>query len=203
MKYILLFLFITFNTYALVQSELKSGDVILISLNCYECRMIESETDSKFSHSGIVLFDEENKLKVGQSIGKIALFDLNIFLKNVTKGSKIAVYRSYELNNQNVSSAKMLKVFKEKYEGIIFDKNYLWNNLDQNGKELLYCSEFIAKFLDNFLEEKTIPLPMSYKKHYDYWFNYFKGHVPEGELGNSPVEFTRDSRFYFAGNLEL
>jgi hypothetical protein len=203
MKYIILFLSITFNAVALIQSELKAGDVLLISLNCYECRMIESETNSTFSHSGVVLFDENNNLKVAQSIGRIALFDLNTFLKNITKGSNISIYRSHNLENGNVTHEKMLKLYKEKYEGIAFDRNYLWNNFDQNKKELLYCSEFIAKFLDNFLDEKTIPRPMTYKKHFDYWFNYFKGNVPEGELGNSPAEFSRDHRFYFVGNLEI
>ena len=42
--------------------ELKSGDLILISFNCYECRVIESETNSKFSHSGVILINQKNEI---------------------------------------------------------------------------------------------------------------------------------------------
>lgn len=186
--------------------DLSAGDVLLISFNCYECRVIESETNSKFSHSGVVLKNEFNQFLIGQSLGRVALFPLDQFLKNKTPGSIVAVYRPKEFLNMHskektLLEEQMLSIFNSTYKGAPFDELYLWNNFDREGHELLYCSEFIAKFLDHFLGTPTLPLPLSYKKNEAYWFNYFKGAIPEGELGNSPASFSRDSRFVFIGNL--
>jgi hypothetical protein len=128
------------------------------------------------------------------------------FTKNITPGTFVHVYRPREF--KNITAPKkallekvMLDVFNEKFKNAPFDSKYLWNNTNQNGVEYLYCSEFIAKFLDHFLTKKTTPLPISYKKHFDYWTKYFKGLVPDGELGNSPAAFSRDERFEFVGKI--
>ncbi|MBC7540845.1 MAG: hypothetical protein H7281_18635, partial [Bacteriovorax sp.] len=57
--------------------DLKAGDVLLISFNCYECRVIESETNSKFSHSGVIVKNELSEILVGQSLGQVALYPLD------------------------------------------------------------------------------------------------------------------------------
>lgn len=186
--------------------ELQNGDVLLISFNCYECKVIESETDSSFSHSGVVVKNELHEIKVAQSLGSVALFSLKDFLKNKTLGTEVAVYRPKEFNNlsmieRSALEEKMLSTFNENFKGAPFDTIYLWNNFDKQGRELLYCSEFIAKFLDHFLDTSTVPLPLTYKKNEAYWFKYFKGAIPEGELGNSPASFSRDDRFVFIGNI--
>ena len=187
-------------------ADLKVGDVLLISLNCFECRMIESETNSAFSHSGVVVVDENGQKRIAQSLGRLDLFTYDAFSKNKTPQSLISVYRPKEFKNIKGSHLKKLEldmhnVFLEKFKNAPFDSKYLWNNFSASGVELLYCSEFIAKFLDHFLRQKTITFPISYQKHYDYWFQYFKGVVPEGELGNSPAAFSRDDRFEFVGTL--
>lgn len=196
----LLFTLIT-NIHALT---LQPGDVLLISFNCYECRVIESETNSPYSHSGVVIENEKHEIKIAQSLGMIALYQPNDFYKNKTPGTKIGVYRSYEISKlMNAEfKNKMLNTFNEKYKGILFDSTYLWDNVDSNGRELLYCSEFIAKFLDNFMISATIPYPLTYQKNLEYWKKYFKGNVPEGVLGNSPASFSKDPRFYLVGYLE-
>lgn len=192
-----------FKSYAF---ELKNGDVLLISFNCYECRVIESETNSKFSHSGVIIKNENHEIRVGQSLGSVALYPLEDFLKNRTPGTNVSVYRVKEFLKFNAAESaeveeRMLAIFNTTFKGLPFDQKYLWNNFDSKGRELLYCSEFIAKFLDHFLEESTIPFPLSYKKNEDYWLKYFKGNIPEGELGNSPASFAHDDRFIFVGNL--
>ena len=186
--------------------ELQNGDVLLISFNCYECRVIESETNSQFSHSGVVLKNENKEIRIGQSLGFVALYPLDQFLKNRTPGTLVSVYRPKEFSD--LSSAEktsleesMLSVFNSAFKGLPFDSRYLWNNFDEKGRELLYCSEFIAKFLDHFLNQPTIPYPLTYEKHADYWMKYFKGDIPEGVLGNSPASFSHDSRFTFVGTL--
>lgn len=191
------------NAWAL---DLQNGDVLLISFNCYECRVIESETDSKFSHSGVVIKNENHEIRIGQSLGSIALYPLDQFLKNKTPGTVVAVFRPKDFQNLNSNEMisledRMLSVFNSTFKGAPFDTKYLWNNFDSKGRELLYCSEFIAKFLDHFLSVATVPYPLTYKKNEAYWFKYFNGVIPEGELGNSPASFSHDDRFIFVGNL--
>lgn len=187
-------------------SSLNSGDVLLISFNCYECRVIESETNSLFSHSGVIVKNEKKEIRVGQSIGFVALYSVDEFLKNKTPGTLVSVYRPKEFIHltgaeQSSLEQRMLETFNLNFKGAPFDVRYIWNNFDRQGRELLYCSEFIAKFLDHFLGAPTIPFPLSYKKNEQYWFKYFKGDIPEGTLGNSPASFTKDDRFVFLGNL--
>lgn len=194
------------NVFSLTVSDLRSGDVVLLSLNCIECRVIESETNSLFSHSGVIVFDQDQKMKVAQSIGNVALFSYADFTRNITPGTFVHVYRAREFKSLSLTKKAMLEksmldVFNEKYRGAPFDSKYIWNNFNAKGVELLYCSEFIAKFLDNFLTQKTEIDVISYSKHYDYWSRYFKGNVPENELGNSPASFSRDNRFEFIGTI--
>lgn len=168
--------------------------------------MIESETNSLFSHSGVVVIDEIGEMRIAQSLGRLAHFSFADFTKNMTPGTFVHVYRPIELKNLSVQKRallekSMLDVFNEKFKNAPFDTKYLWSNFHSSGVEYLYCSEFIAKFLDHFLIKKTIPTPISYKKHFDYWTMYFRGHVPEGELGNSPAGFSRDDRFEFIGKI--
>lgn len=186
--------------------ELKAGDILLVSLNCYGCRVIESETNSKFSHSGIVIKNELNEIRIGQSLGFVALYPIEQFLKNKTPGTVVSVYRPKEFLNlklefQKSLEQKMLHVFNTYFKGAPFDSRYIWDNFDQEGRELLYCSEFIAKYIDHFLNSPTIPYPLTYNKNFDYWFKYFNGDIPEGTPGNSPASFSYDERFIFVGNL--
>jgi hypothetical protein len=168
--------------------------------------MIESETDSKFSHSGVVLRDDLGKIRIAQSLGQLNHYNISDFIKKITPGTLVHVYRPKEFSNLSFENTKkleknMLDIFNEKFKNAPFDSKYLWNNFNSEGVEILYCSEFIAKFLDHFLAVKTIPFPISYKINFSYWLTYFKGIVPEGELGNSPASFSRDNRFEFIGTL--
>lgn len=207
MKKLILSLFLAFISLKYANAlELQNGDVLLISFNCYECRVIESETDSKFSHSGVIIKNEAHEIRVGQSLGFVALYPIDQFIKNKTPGTNVFVYRPKEfvgLNTEEKISLeeRMLAIFNSTYKGAPFDEKYLWNNFDDKGRELLYCSEFIAKFLDHFLGAATIPYPLSFKKNEAYWLQYFHGVIPEGELGNSPASFLKDERFVFVGNL--
>jgi hypothetical protein len=194
------------SAFGLSTQDLKAGDVVLLSLKCYECRVIESETNSLFSHSGVVVKSETGEIRIAQSLGRLDHFSYAEFTKNITPGTFVHVYRPHEFKNLSVQKRQfleknMLDVFNEKFKNAPFDSKYLWNNFNAAGVEYLYCSEFIAKFLDHFLSKKTIPFPITYKKHLDYWSIYFKGVVPEGELGNSPAGLSRDDRFEFIGKI--
>lgn len=204
---------IIFNTFisafaneANYAENLRPGDVILISLNCYECIVIESETSSKFSHSAVVLKNEGEKILVAQSLGKLETIYLENFLSLRRKGTSAYVFRPKELkklslNDSKELGVKMFKLFENSFRGLPFDSQYLWNNKDLEGREKLYCSEFIAKFLDAFLTAKTPVEHLSFKKNWDYWEQHFNGDVPEGLRGNSPSSFSRDQRFEFIYNI--
>ena len=201
-----LFVLLSFNSFALTVNDLQTGDVVLLSLNCMECRVIESETNSLFSHSGIVVIDQDKKVTIAQSLGSVALYSFADFTRNITPKTFVHVYRAREFKKLSAQQRlkleqNMLTVFNENYKGAPFDSKYIWDNYNVKGQEMLYCSEFIAKFIDNFLTEKTTPKIISYNKHYEYWFKYFKGDVPENELGNSPAAFSRDDRFEFVGTI--
>lgn len=205
-KYLFLIVLFVFRLNHLFAFELKSGDVLLISFNCYECRVIESETNSKFSHSGVIVKNEQNELRVAQSLGAVALYPMEQFLKKITPGSTVSVYRPRQFIDLNSAEQKnldhkMLEIFNAVFKGAPFDMRYIWDNFDKAGRELLYCSEFVAKFLDHFLNTPTIPYPLTYKKNEQYWSQYFKGDIPEGVLGNSPASFAHDDRFIFVGDL--
>lgn len=204
--FFVIFLLKVNSLWALTLKDLRAGDVVLLSLNCYECRMIESETESLFSHSGVVVIDEEGNAKIAQSIGRVAMDTFTDFTKNKTPGTFVHVYRPRELKSlagihYEKMASSMRDNFNSHFKGAPFDSKFAWNNFNSQGEELLYCSEFIAKFLDFFLSEKTKIAPISYSKHYDYWFKYFRGNVPLNELGNSPASFSRDSRFEFVGKI--
>jgi hypothetical protein len=49
--------FLFFISINLFSRELpwRSGDTLLIALNCYSCRYNESESGAPFSHSGVLL----------------------------------------------------------------------------------------------------------------------------------------------------
>jgi len=79
-----LFALLSFNSFALTVNDLQVGDVVLLSLNCMECRVIESETNSLFSHSGIVVIDQDKKVTIAQSLGSVALYSFADFTRNIT-----------------------------------------------------------------------------------------------------------------------
>ncbi len=104
------------------------------------------------------------------------------------KGEKALHLRAKYLKS-SLTDHEMTKVYKRDFEGLGFDPEYRWNNFAADGSELLYCSEYITKFLNRFLSKKIIPGKMNYSTNWDYWFSYFNGEVPQNEAGNSPADF--------------
>ena len=176
----------------------EDGDVLLLPLNCYSCRYIENETGAPYSHSGVLL-KINNQWAVAQSLGKVKTFSVSEFLSMGRKGAKALHLRSKFLG----SSKKMVSTYLKKYKGLAFDSSYRWDNFDEEGRELLYCSEFISKFLNQFLTKKIKPKAMDYSSNWEYWFNYFNGDVPQGEPGNSPADFFFSADFTHLRKIQL
>jgi uncharacterized protein YycO len=161
-------------------SELKAGDILLQPLHCWLCSLIEAQTNSPYSHIGILGADK----KVYEAWGSVKATELNEFIAKTQKDEKIEVLRPVD----KVDIDKMKEDFEILFEGNEYDRQFLWNNFDEQNREKLYCSELVAKLL-NLQGFKIQARPMVYDVHLDHWERYFRGPAPQGELGISPADF--------------
>lgn len=194
------FLFISLLLFSINSKarDFRSGDVILVPLYCYSCPIIEDETNSDYSHSGVVI-KENNEIYVLESLGQVKATKLKEFLGRVRPGRKAGLFRNKELEllNNAKLNRKLISNFKKNFEGLPFDSNYLWNNFDEQGREKLYCSEFVTKFLNQFLKRKVGKSVMTYNRNRAFWKKYFAPNpIPIGKIGNNPGHFQRHSMFY-------
>lgn len=180
-------------------TEWRNGDVLLIPLNCYSCSYIEQASGAPYSHSGVLL-KIKGKWRVAQSLGVVKTFSVQEFLAMGRKGRTALQVRPKYLVGTN---KQMVKTYLKKYKGLPFDSNFLWDNFDEEGRELLYCSEFITKLLNQFLSKPIIPAPMDYSSNWEYWNNYFNGDVPQGHPGNSPADFFFSKDFKHLSKIKL
>ena len=166
----------------------QNGDVILISMDCTLCRMIEQEDGGKYSHAGVIV-EEKGEIYVLQSLSRVEKLSLGEFLRLARKGSEVRLMRPIEFEKHSPSSQEFLILFKSLFEHLSYDRDFNW------GDEKLYCSEFIVKFLNYFLEIKIKPNSMTFHYNLDLWNRYFKGEVPHGKPGFSPNDFLYQNEF--------
>lgn len=192
MKYLLLILTLFFSAFK-ASAEIRPGDLILISLNCYSCPIIESETNSPYSHSGL-LVQENGDWFVLEALAKVQKTPLAKFKQYVRPGTQPHYYRLKEWAFEDPTrNQKLLLEFKNRFEGLPFDSLYLWDNYNSQNQELLYCSEMITKLLNQFLTNPIPTDPMDFTNNWEYWEKVYKGNVPQGEPGNSPATFADPS----------
>ncbi len=171
-------IFLIFFSLSVYSIEFKVGDLILQSLDCYLCRAIESETNSNFSHIGMVIND--NPVEVIEAYQSVRIVPLSEYLTKTKKNSEILILRSKEITNYDrlniISHSKSLL-------GLKYDSKFLWNDED------IYCSELIYLLFDHILLPQPKLKYLDYSKNYKFWKKYFKGEVPEFELGISPEAY--------------
>lgn len=184
-KLILAFLFIVpFQTLAFSIQDFQVGDVILLDLDCPSCQIIEDETGSRFSHSGVVISNGREML-VAQSLGKVHFVRIKNFLNFTPK--YVVIRPTGNLRNFKKDHWKL---FKKKYENIEFDHDYEWDD------ETLYCSEFLFKFMRELINFKDLTTyKMDYTRNWDFWTRYFGHTPPQGKIGLAPDDFYRTSDF--------
>lgn len=177
---VLFFVFVSLKTLALPLSDLQTGDIILLDMDCFSCELIENETGGPFSHSGIVL-KLGSQVYVAQSLGSVHHIPLQAFLGYSNKVPHVIRPKHINFSKKR----KLLENYKRKYLGMDFDHDYVWDD------EKLYCSEFIYKLLKSvYAIEKFKPTPMTYDKNPKGWEIYFGGKLPpSGKLGLSPNDF--------------
>lgn len=199
---LLLVLALTPSAHALPASSLRSGDVVLISLPCKICKVIEAEEGAPFSHMGIIL-RYKNQISVLDAYHEVREIPLEEFLKLREPGSSPVVLRAKaaSVSGSPNSNLRMLLRFRLKFRGHSYDSEFLWDNHDEKG-EKLYCSEFAAKFLNAYLPTPIEPKPMHFRVSREDWIRFFNGPPPDGKPGISPADFYRSALFRNLGTLD-
>lgn len=176
-------------------SDLHTGDVILQPLSCHLCTLIEEEENSPFSHVGIVLKNE--KLFILEAWGSVKKTPLEEFMHRSKKDSALLVLRP----QSSLDTVKVENLFTTYFEGLEYDHDFLWDNVSLDGKEKLYCSEFVVKFLKLFLGDFISTRPMHFQKNRDAWIRYFKRLPPDGLPGISPAHLEQSPALIHLGEI--
>jgi hypothetical protein len=202
---ILLFLF-SLKAHALAlndldMNDLKNGDVILQSQACFVCQLIEEEENSPYSHIGVIVTPEWGEPMVLESWGYVTNTPLSEFIARRKRNTRSMILRPRsQFKLASIQTNELLNRFVNYFAGKTYDPEFLWNNRDENG-ELLYCSEFVAKFINPLLGNKILPKAMHYERNRSAWMHYFKGTPPDGKPGISPGDFERSPLFHQIGLL--
>ncbi len=198
---LLLALLLPSRSHAIPASSLRSGDVILLSLPCRICKVIEAEEGAPFSHMGVIL-RYNNQISVLDAYHEVRELPLSEFIKLRDPSSQPVILRARGRAESSISNSsfQMLLRFKLKFRGHSYDSDFLWDNRDEKG-EKLYCSEFAAKFLNAYLPSPIEPKPMHFRVSREDWIRFFKGPPPDGKPGISPADFFRSPLFRNLGTL--
>ena len=83
------------------------------------------------------------------------------------------------------------------YKNTIYDSLFLWDNVDENGNEKMYCSELVFHILKRSLGKKLklTPKNMHFHNQLEFWNRYYQGKIPTGELGLSPADYVKSKDF--------
>lgn len=178
-----LFLLVFFSLSA--WADFRVGDIILQPRRCFVCSLIEAQEQSSFSHMSVVVKIEQERVLVADSLTQVRVQGLKAFLSegDPTRGHKVFRFKE-KLQGTLWESVEPLL-------GAEFDGAFLWDNLGRDGREALYCSEFVTKAVNNHLKRKFPTKPMDYSVNRDIWDRLFGGSAPHGLPGNSPADFEK------------
>lgn len=183
--------------------ELKVGDILLQPLHCSSCTLIEEQEGTIYSHMGMIIQIEPEVLVV-ESLGTVRSLSFEVFRARNQKEQNLGVYRLKDekaVTSLSENQKQFSDFFFERFSGLTYDKEFLWDNLDEKGLEKLYCSEMITKLLNGFLQISIPTKIMKFDKNRDYWIRYFNGNPPDNKPGNSPGDFERSDLFHKVGEL--
>ena len=176
-------------------SALRIGDILLQPKRCYICRMIEEHEGTTFSHMGIVIKGGRTP-QIAEALGDVHLISVEKFLQQGDLTRPVKILRLKE------------RAFLPLRDGIVtwlgaeYDTDFRWDNFDEQGRERVYCSEFITKLLNEYLTNKIPTKIMNYDLNREAWLRYFNGEVPDGMPGNSPADFEKSELFNTVGTYE-
>lgn len=183
--------------------ELRSGDLLLQPLDCEVCKLIEKEERTAFSHVGIVVI-KDGKPSVLEAYDKVEEVTLEHFLKRTKPNAAIVVLRAEKrlrCGSEKICARRILERFYKNYDGGSYDKDYLWTNKDQNGKESQYCAELVAKLMNPFYKTALQPKPMHFSSDREAWTKNMGKTPPIQQVGLSPGDIERARGFERLGEL--
>lgn len=198
-NFILTFFFVLAFSQLAMATDLRPGDVLLAPLDCWSCQLIKDQENTPYSHSGLVL-RVTPEVFIAEAIGEESeAVTLEEFMNRVSSRTSVLVLRPVEFEKAAANSTGFWKslstqlwnTYLQKFRGAPFDHEFLWENQTPSGQEALYCSELIVKVLNAFLKNKIQPSPMKFDVNRRGWFQYFQGHIPDGEPGVSPGTLER------------
>jgi hypothetical protein len=191
------FSFLNNSSFALNSGDLKTGDVLLQSLPCSLCALIEAEEGSLYSHVG-VLGPLSPMPQVFQAHGRVHRTSLGAFLRQARRGTRVRVLRPIYAAG---AAWDLDERFVRQFEGLSYDAAFLWDNHDEKG-EKIYCSELVVKLLEPALARPVRTKPMHFVADREAWLRHFKGYPPDGEPGVSPEDLVRSEAFIDLGDLD-
>lgn len=180
------------------KSELKTGDLLFININCGPmCDAINAVTngyDGKdFNHMGVVVKENDNYF-VYEAIGKAVV---KTPLETFVSYTKETIYKGRLKRKYSKLIPKAI-AFCEQQLGVPYDNDFLYDN----GK--YYCSELIYDaFLYSNNNQPFFQLfPMTYKEphseaFFPIWIEHFNKigiPIPEGKLGCNPGGMSLDKK---------
>ncbi|WP_408095386.1 YiiX/YebB-like N1pC/P60 family cysteine hydrolase [Peredibacter sp. HCB2-198] len=195
-----LILTIPFSSWAI---DLKVGDILLQPLNCWTCSLIEAQEGSIYSHMAVVV-QTTPEVKVVEALGAVRVSTLAEFMTHTEKGQKVSHRRFRDqsiVNYLQTYRVEFFRHFQDNFANHPYDRDFLWDNYDENGLEKFYCSELITKFLTSFLGIKLPTKIMKYDVYREHWIRYFNGNPPDGKMGNAPPDYEKSHLFYEVGKL--
>lgn len=166
--------------------RLHEGDLILLSMPCYFCGLIEKTTQSQFSHVGIIHKSQSGKLSVIMAVPpKVMEVDLEFLVSHARQAPSFFRFKQKHLRETSKIAAR----FAPYYLGTPYDDKF------ELGEDKLYCSELIYFLFMRAAGREVFHLqPMRFSPYENEWQLYFQGTpIPEGKLGVSPQDIANSS----------
>ena len=187
MRLFILLITFSFTSWSL---ELKVGDILLQPLHCYACNLIEAQTQSEYSHIGVVIKKEEGNVFVAEAFGKVKVVSFKKFNQKTQKGLMVEVLRPRYVNHE------IYTTYLNYFDSKPYDSNFLWSD------EKIYCSELVQKLFVKLSMTAPKEKPMTFDINRELWDKFFRGNTPEGHLGISPVDFKNSNLYIELGFYE-
>lgn len=161
---------------------LLNGDIVLLSMPCYECRLIEKTTGSDYSHAGIIRIDETGRARVVMAVApRVVEVDLEWLSGQARLPPKFL--RAKTLEGRRLAYRAAIEA--QAFIGRRYDRDFVW------GEDSLYCFELVGfAFLRANAGVEIFPArPMDFRPFEREWHHVLGHAPPQGELGLSARDF--------------
>jgi len=179
--------------------DFQVGDIIFTTYRpCRVCLVIEDESDSPYSHLGIIVKVTSSEVLVADSLGIVKTSSANEFIEKSAYATLFRIKEKFLNMTKKDFSLALFQSYEDEFQGLKYDRYFQWDNYDEEGNELLYCSEFVAKLMNPFLKNTIATKPMNYTKNYDFWIKYFRDvPIPQGQPGINPGYLSKQKQLKF------